>query len=349
MTPNQERNIQNDLKEAQNINERVDGFYEDHPRSRKSDNEIADEIIKKEAHSLFPYKEFSEPTREWLRSLSAAGIKILEDGFVETRRWDNTGENFGKPKQVLPRTDDIDAATRMQEHILESYIARHEDKENEDESTRLDSLEEVIEEAQKIFLDWKYAQPEQKEELKQKLADVMLSLERCRNEFKLKTKNQAQAVLPMKDSRGRDNPSALAARTVSVLNSLQDRLQEMHDIAPRVAFRKELLVIEKRRNESLCFKAGSKLKFVIRHVFFNKEAQTIKDSDVNGLLGKVRESKELLTEVVVSPYKARRDQALFFIASLEDMMKSKESMTDNKDTIKKILLDVVKILDTNVT
>jgi hypothetical protein len=348
MTPGQERKVYKDQEQAEIINQKVEKFHEDHPRSRKTDQEIAGEIIKDNARNLFPYKGFSPEAQTWLRNMSIAGVKVLEDGYIEVRRWDNTGKHFGKPKRMLQRIDDINAAIRMQEHVLEGYVTRVEKKggQKEDESDRLDSIEEVIEEANTLFLEWKFAKPEEKEEMKQRLARVILTLEKCRNEFKVRTKEQAKSVLRMKDSRGRNNPSALAARTVAALNNLQMRLQEIQDIAPKVALRKELLVLEKRRNEKLCFKAVAKLRFILRHVFFSRNSPVLRDADVTGLTGKVKEAKELLREVIVEPYKSRRNQALFFIATIENLLKTKHSAIRNKEELEKTIADVITILET---
>ncbi len=351
MTLGQERKVTNDHNKALILNDKLEEFREAHPRSKRPDQEIVDGMVKDDARNLFPYKHFSPDTQEWLRNLSISGIKVLEDGYLEVRKWDNTGRHFGRPRRMFQRVDDIDAGIRMQDHILEGYITRKDSKKDnkekarEDESVRLDSIEEVIEEANSLFLAWKFAKQEDKEEVKQRLAQVILTLEKCRNEFKVRTKRQAQAVLRMKDSRGRDNPSALALRTVTALNNLQMRLQEIQDIAPKVALRKELLVLEKRRNEKLCFKAVAKLRFILRHVFFGKSPKSLRDSDATGLLGKVGEAKEALREVIISPYRERRNQVLFFLATLEDVMKSKESMTENREMIKKLLLDIIKMLE----
>jgi hypothetical protein len=232
----------------------------------------------------------------------------------------------------------------MQDHILEGYISQDVSV-KKDEHTTIDSLEEVIEEANALFLEWKYSSELQKEEIKQKLANVVLTLEKCRNEFKVRTKDKVKLVLRMKDSRGRDNPSALAARTIGALNNLQKRIDEMGVIAPKIAFRKELLIFERRRNESLLYKASAKMHFILRHSFFVRSGKALHDQDVKGLTDKLQETKELLEGVVVAPYFMRSNQALNSIILLQEIFAKKEVVMAKREEIIVISKDIIAVLD----
>lgn len=329
---------------ADRINENLEQFREDHPLSKKTDTQLLDALVKDEARSLYPYKNFSPDVQLWLRGLSASGIKILEDGFLEIQRWDNTGVNFEKPKKLPQRVDDIDAAIRMQDHILNGYITQDVSVE-EDEHTIIDSLEETIEEANALFLEWKFAEESKKEEIKQKLANVVLALEKCRNEFKVRTRDKVMNVLRMKDGRGRENPSALAARTVGALNNLQKRIDEMGVIAPKIAFRKELLIFERRRSESLIRKAEAKISFVLRHTFFTRVGKNLRDEDICGLSNKLLEAEVVLAEVVVAPYFMRSNQALHLITILLELFAKKESATTKREEVIEIGKDIIAVLN----
>jgi ElaB/YqjD/DUF883 family membrane-anchored ribosome-binding protein len=249
----------------------------------------------------------------------------------------------------------------MQDNILALYRKENvkddqtsneiEQPKKQDELTTLDSIQEVVEEANRVLLVWKDASPERKEELKYQLADVVLMLERCRNEFKVKVGERARMVMRGRDSRGRENPSALAATTIGALNDLQKRIDQIGVIAPKIAMRKELLVLERRRSEKVLDKASTKLNAIINHqVFRIGKPGIIKDYEVETLKKKADEVLEMLQEVYVAPYFQVKEQAKYFLEYiLKPYLKNANTVTEKKKEIRHVIEDTKKILGTDVS
>ena len=346
---NPERYISKKQEEATRINNAVDEYHDTHPRTKKSASELAAEIIKEEAAPI-PYRAIPEEQQDWQRNLNAAGVRALQDGFLAVTRWDNTGQYREKPKRLTQTVEDLPAAIRMQDHILNNY--RGETKESKSESTTLESIQEVIAHTNHLLNEWKVADADTKKELQTQLAEVVLQLEKCRNEFKVEARSQAEAVLPLKDSRGRENPSALAARTVGALNSLTERINQMRLIAPQIALRKEVLILEQRRQEKALRQAHSALSGVIRHrVFINKPNSTPEDR-INGhevtiLDNKLGQALHELESVYAAPYQQIATQARFFISRIKGLFRSKDSIIHNREVISETLADVQEIIRTN--
>jgi len=347
---NPEQYINKQHEEANNINEAVEEFFVEHPRSRKTDDEIADAIIKEEA-DLVPYRAIPEEHREWYQNMRSAGVRVLEDGFLEITRWDNTGKYADKPKLMKQKVDGLHSAIRMQDHILGGYCSTEES--GNDEYSKLESIQEVIEYANQLLNEWKEADTPTRQDLQLKLADVVLQLEKCRNEFKVDTRDKAQAVMKLKDSRGRENPSALAARTVGALNSLSERMNQMQLIAPQIALRKEVLILEQRRVERALRKANSMLSGVLHHSVFttkpnSKPEQRIKEHEVVILDKKLGQVIHELESIYIAPYHQVAEQAIFFIASIKKLFRSKEDLVNNLEIISETLADIQDILESKV-
>lgn len=346
---NPERYITRKQEEATRINDAVDEYYDAHPRTKKSAGELADEIIKKDAAPI-PYRAIPEEQQDWHRNMNAAGVRALQDGFLEVTRWDNTGQYVEKPKKLKQTVADLPAAIRMQDHILNNY--RGETTERQSESAKLESIQEVIQYANHLLNEWKVADTETKQELQTELADVVLQLEKCRNEFKIEVRAQAKAVLPLTDSRGRENPSALAARTIGALNNLTERITQMRLIAPQIALRKEVLILEQRRLEKTLRRTDSLLSGVLHHSVFSERSNSlperrIRDNEVAILETKLGQALHELESVYAAPYQQIATQARFFISRIKKLFHSKDSIINNREVIIETLADVQEILRTN--
>jgi ElaB/YqjD/DUF883 family membrane-anchored ribosome-binding protein len=350
--------------EANVVQAHIDAYRNDHPRSKKSDQELAEKEIKKSAKHLSLYKEqggYKKSLQPQFMSISKAGVRVLTSGQLEISRWDKPTKRALKPTVQLQRVDGINSAIRMQDNILALYRKENvkddhtsneiEQPKKQDELTTLDSIQEVVEEANRVLLAWKDASPERKEELKYQLADVVLMLERCRNEFKVKVGERARVVMRGRDSRGRENPSALAATTVGALNDLQKRIDQIGVIAPKIAMRKELLVLEKRRSEKVLEKAGTRLNIIRNHqVFRTGKPGTISDHEVETLKKKTDEVVEMLQEVYVAPYFQVKEQAKYFLEYvLKPYLKDATTVIQKKQEIRHAVEDVQKILGTDVS
>ncbi|MFZ2882474.1 MAG: hypothetical protein WA019_05360, partial [Candidatus Moraniibacteriota bacterium] len=220
-------------EDAHRINEEVDAYYK-RPRINKnrSADDVAHEIIKKEEHAQINLAQLSKEEKMWYENMKSAGVRILSDGFLEISRWDNTGKHVGNPVLIQQKVDGINSAIRMQDHILKNYRFDKEDKLSV--FSQIESIQEVIEHANELLNKWSKTKPEDKEAMQMQLAHVILQLENCRNEFMVGTKDQTEAIIELKDSLGRENPGAFAARTVAALNNLAKRINEMQLIMPSI-------------------------------------------------------------------------------------------------------------------
>lgn len=255
--------------EAHKINEAVDDYYK-RPRTNKSrsTDDVAHEIIKKDRSAPIDLSKMPKEERQWYENMRNAGIRILSDGFMEIPRWEKTGKYASSPLRIRQKVDGINSAIRMQDNILENY--RAEEKSPLSEFSKLESIQEVIEYANELLTSWRMAKPEDKKDLQMQLANVVLQLENCRNEFKVAARDQSGAVMKLKDSLGRENPGALAARTVAALNNLAKRMNEMQLIMPIMALRKELLILEKRRSAGAINRSAAYITGTMRHAVFHE-------------------------------------------------------------------------------
>lgn len=344
-------------KEALEINEQVDRHFENPRVSKsKSKSEIAHGIIKDKINrpvhiSRHTPLEKLEPEERWIGYLYERGITVLTDGYLEIERWDKSIDS--PAKRVRQKIDGINSAIRMQDHILEQYGQGA--KENVGEMEQIESIEEVVEKANLLLARWKLATRQEKEEIQQELIGIVLQLEHCRNEFKVEARDQAEKISDLTDSLGRENPNALSARTIAALNRLEKRMDEIHSILPIIAMRKELLALEKRRQESYIKKATSHLSILSRHGIFSERAAShpesfIHDFEVEFLNVELRKALHNLGLAIISPYKQQADQAEFFIK--QDILKNvrtKKSIITNRATIKEKLDEIISILKSDMS
>ncbi len=193
-----------------------------------------DSIIKKNPRSLLTLNHLIPSQRLELLRLRAFGIEILEEGWVGLSRWRKSKE---KPVKNWQKTKDIFSAIRMQDHIMQKYR-----QQPTGETPHLLSFGQIIEECNRLLIGWRSAQPQEKEDIRNKLIAAILDLENCKNEFKAAVKSQLEFIISWQDRTGRTNPGALAARTIASLDGLAQRLSEIEDIGVYIALRRELLV-----------------------------------------------------------------------------------------------------------
>lgn len=334
--------------EAREVDNAVDEYYK-RPRTDKSRSadDVAHGVIKGGDNRPISLEQIPLEERQWYENMRGAGVRVLTDGFLEISRWDNTGRNFAKPKLVKQKVDGINSAIRMQDHILHGY--RSHDKGPDNEYSKIESIQEVIEYANDLLNKWGTANQETKQDMQWQLADVVLQLEKCRNEFKLEVKDQAEAVMSLKDSRNRENPSALAARTVAALNNLSKRINEMHLIMPQMALRKEVLLLEKRRVEGVLRKADARLSGVLHHAVFSKNAKKapesrIRDYEIGELDNKIGQTLHLLGTVYVTPYFQRAEQVKFVLTTTKKSFKSKKILIENLNSVRNSLQEAKSII-----
>lgn len=335
--------------EAYLVNEKVEE-YKNKPRIRKrSLDEAAHRIIKRLKDTPVSEKEYWEEERPWYKNLYSCGIRITKAGFMEVSRWEEADQ--GKRRR-WQRIDGVNSALRMQDHILGKY--RSDEQPKPGEFSHLESIEEVIEAANGFLLEWDKAKSEEKKDLQKKLVEVVLQLEKCRNAHKLKVKERSAAVSVMKDRLQRDNPSALAARTVGALNSLAKRMDEMRLIMPIIAMRKEALILEKKRINHVFHKASLRIIEVMAHEVFKchspKPAQEkIRDNEARILDKKIGQALHLLSTIRALPYSQKAQQAAFRLRTrVKIFIQSKMSLIDNAGAVHESLLEALSIIDADI-
>ncbi len=340
-------------EDAHRINEAVDEYYKK-PRTNKnrSADDVAHEIIKEEKHDRINLAQLSKEEKMWYENMKSAGVRILSDGFLEISRWDNTGKHAGNPVLIRQKVDGINSAIRMQDHILENY--RFDKKEKPSVFSQIESIQEVIEHANELLNKWSKTKSEDKETMQMQLAHVILQLENCRNEFMVGTKDQAEAIIDLKDSLGRENPGAFAARTVAALNNLAKRINEMQLIMPSIAMRKESLVLEKRRIDGARRKSAGHLLTVLKHSVFNDNPKKSPDSRVNPnevveMNKKLGQALYLLDLIHTAPYFQQADQAKFQIFNkTKEYFSSKSNLIANLPLAKEGLEKSLEILESDM-
>ena len=340
-------------EEANKVNERVDDFYK-RPRTKKSRpaGDVAHEIIKKEKSLPIDLSKMPRDERKWCENMQNFGIRILQDGFVEVPRWEKSGKHAESPMRVRQKVDGINSAIRMQDNILDIY--RSDEKGPNSEFSKLESIQEVIEHANELLTSWRLAKPEEKKDLQIRLADVVLQLENCRNEFKVAVKDQSEKVIGLKDSLDRENPGALAARTVAALNSLAKRMNEMQLIMPIIALRKELLILEKRRSQGAVNKSSAYITGVLRHSVFYEHPTKSPDSRINKnevaeLDKRIGRALYLLGTVHALPYSQQAEQARFSLMNnAKKYFSTKERLIENLNETKKALGEAINILKSDI-
>jgi hypothetical protein len=244
--------------------------------------------------------------RIWIDFLSDSGVVVLKEGWLSVSRW-----RPGKKKPVLARqiVPDIFTAIRMQRHILDQYKVGNERQPGE--LARLETIENIIARANDLLINWQAAETADKTAIQIEIAKVILSLEKSRNPSKLEAKRQAEKTLPLKDSLERENPGALAARTVAIINQLAKRLEQLGIIMPIIAMRQEILVFEARRQEQLIASALPYTQLVLRHAVFRTEK--IREEEKEYLSKKINQSLHFLDRAYIEPFWGLAQRVKFYL------------------------------------
>lgn len=344
--PEGERNkYERDYNEAFGINESVDDFFKEHPRSSKSKSEVAMDIIKgRNRKPVFLRRPVED--KGWIYRMQDYGIKITPDGFLKIP---NGGA--GSDSTAV----DVRSAIRMQDHILENYgyslgsapVGREISGERESEFSKLESIQDVIEKANDMLRGWGRLSPEEKKDFQNRMTDVVLSLENCRNELKEDLRDEAEEIEGLRDSQGRENPGALAARTVIALKKLQMRFAQIKLIAPAIAVRREILVFEDRRNREHLKSAAKRLAQIRSNVKFLLGESPVLELNQDAYVRKELEklANSFGSILLVQPYKSVFDQARFGIREIEQDFSNPLLLPDRQAEISEKYSKIIEMLD----
>jgi len=249
--------------------------------------------------SVFAHNRAMDRAEEfaWLiNDLNRCGVFLKASGRLAITRWEKPAGQ--KPKLIRQTVDDLAAAIRMQDHILSNYSLATE--QSPAELDQLESIEEVLLQANQLLLRWSQADETAKNELQKQLACIILRLENCRNESKVAAREQAEKVLPLKDSLDRPNPMAFAARTTAALGDLAQRIEELHIIMPYIAMRKQLLLLADRWLRSKFNQAAGLITQVARHQVFRNGR--IAAYEPKFIWQRIDRAIALLDNAIISPY-----------------------------------------------
>jgi len=275
---------------------------------------------------------------EWLQKLEKlGGVTIMDDGTLRVSRWDKEeGEKVKNKVEVKG----LPSGIRMQEKILTGYDAV--------EIVQLDDINVVLNKAVNL-LNQKATTPKQKEKLQEEMLNVYCQLEFCVNEFKVDIRNRAGDVSDLEDELGRKNDPALASKAVAALRRLEGRMGEIQGIKPRIALRKEMLLLEKHREEKCVKLAKAAFIQASRHPVFGPRT-SIKEYEVEPLNFVVNRASENLDKVFCAPYNDQARAVNEFVAhNIKGNMTNVKSIIDGKEGIasafKIVDGDLQKILD----
>ncbi len=262
--------------------------------------------------------------KQWLKILAKVNIFIIKGGWLNIPRWDNG-------KKINQLFEGIDTAYRAQEHILKKYLQK-----KEGEIDKIHSWQEMIKRINLFLVNWKKAKSEKREkEMLNLITSIITDLEFCQNFFKINARGQIEEILFLEDSLQRTNPGALAARTLSALNELSQRLIQAEAIIPMIALRKQIIGLEIKRLQARIKKAKNKIDFILR-IKPVKEAESIY---ANKVVKFIKEAEKDLTTIWVSPFRERKIQAC------AELAKAKKIISYNSKQAKSYLETAKEILD----
>jgi len=257
-----------------------------------------------------------------LGTIMKNGICYLPKGWLRINyRIRQNGISTYSPRHPA----DIDAAIRMQQYALDGYKKGSESRRAE--FAELIEFREIIEKANRLLNEWKQASKTDKKIIIETLVYVVSCLEKCRNDFKIAARDQIEEVLPLTDSIGRENPGALAARTVAALNRLGGRFSEMRIIQPIVALRREVLFFEKNWFETQVRQIGIMLRSILNRPYEKLLQNSV---DIDRRLG---QSLYLAGILWVSPYFERAQLSKTFLLAAKKAIRSKQPEEIVKNTI----------------
>ena len=194
-----------------------------------------------------------------------------------------------KGKNISMIYKDLDAAIRAQREMVNRYIGENESVEGS-EMFRMFSGISIIHEVKNILFDWNSASDEDIKRAQDFMKKTIENLSRCRNDYKVNCLEQIKSSVTIKDSTGKLNPGAVQARTVSAIDNLEKRKKRIPELAKFVAFRKEVLMLEKKQMQLNIIDAAFSLKFILNsnlEFFRNKEVFYTKINQVLYLLQSV--------------------------------------------------------------
>lgn len=326
-------NIEKPLKEAWPYNRQIDAYARAQQLTpAKAERQLFLDSIKELAYhpADFPYLHPRE--RACFEALRQTGIKPLIYGVLGFNRTDKTKD---KETRFQFKSADLNAAIRMQQHILDQYLGTVQDLAGETE--RLDELKSLAGQIHGLVLSWKNltdsqaASPEELlvriKDLADKIAD---NLSRCRNPRKTEARDQAKHLTEPHDSLDRLNPGAQAARVAALLNRLSGRFGEISSIVPIILKRK--LALEAQKSNIITAFAEASQRLDSLSSGWTKMQTTPEELRI--LLG---QTLFVLGQASILPYRAQAEQAAFCLRAARRHAENRQLVAGLLDEAKKII------------
>lgn len=188
-----------------------------------------------------------------LRVLEELGIRPTKEGSLQIRTWSEKDGQLVARWVTIKRKPRLEAAIRMQRHVLAGYGYSTNMDEEGGEVQELAHLVEVLDFIDGSLAEWRRADLLTREQLKRRLSFLCRKLARVINSLKREALEQLLTA-NIKDSRDRYNPGALRAQLVAVRSRLEKRLEEIYDaIVPVISLREQALLIERASIRSEVF------------------------------------------------------------------------------------------------
>jgi len=290
--------------EAQKIYQEI-GLYRQ--ETNKSWTEASREIIRNMDNPPIRWQCVSDQEKHWLDSFNQAGIKILTQGWLEIKRW-------YKRKVIWQKVYGLNSAIRMQQdHILDQYQLGRDS-----ELSQLESIESVLYRANQLLTAWINATDKEKQSLQKKLAQAVLQLENCRNEFKVQARDQIEKTISFRDSLNRLNPAAMASRTITALGKLAKRFDELRAIMPIIALRKQLLIFEKRRLDQVTSQTARAILRISRYPAF--VGKPLAEYERRIIRAEINRAIGFLGSAWFSPYWEQAGQARYYLTEAKKLV-----------------------------
>lgn len=286
-------------EEADQIYSEINALLELNPE--KSSTEILVNTLKSKALpmqvSFLGARHLTYDQKKIIFNIYKVGLRISPEGWIIITKKDG---NTILRNVVF----NIDLALRMQDHILDSYLR---DANNIlGEIPRVGELIELTRKINNLLVDWENSQ-KHKNNLKSKINSLIKDLSEYRNKLKLEAREILESFANLTDSRGRENPSAFAAKTVAMLNRLEDRLEQIRKITPVIEKRKKVLNDTKDFLEKEKRRAENELtKFLNIRNFSYYTAGGINEIRINKII-------HIVDALNIEPFASKRMQAVFFL------------------------------------
>lgn len=231
-------------------------------------------------------ENWSKAQLERLGLLDEFNVQVLANGKPRITYFEN-----GAPRPC--DYEDILAAIRAQDHIIEGYLSKEF---RLGETAIIREIEKTVNKTRDLCLIWRLVSEAEVYSMDKQIKSAEALLTLSRNQFKVATHDQLLAMAGFMDKTGQLNPGATAARATASLDRLQKRQTQINENAIFSAQRKLVLLNEKEQMKLNLISALTKTKYL--HDYFEDLVTSLKEH----LYRLINEIQYSLSSVWLSPY-----------------------------------------------